>query len=651
VPSSTRRPTRVERAFAGVYGKADTPRLRAAVGSDGPAVAAADHSLSVAWTGPPASAPPRAGPLACLLDGEIYNLEHIAQLAQVPSTVGAEAVLARAYGRLGEQFLTYLRGEFALLIWDARSRAGLLARDQLGSGNIFVHATAGGLIFASELRHLLDALPRTPGPYRPAVAQWLAEGTVPDERTLYEGVVSTPPACLLRLRDGRWETIRYWTPRYVEPRPLDLDQAAGELRGAVFGTVGRRLGGRRTAGVLVSGGLDSGTVLAAATRAAEGSEPSLRTYSAVFPDHRSMDESELIDLQVEHHGLPDVRFPVTGGSPLRAALGYLDRWRVPLPVPGHFIWEPLLAAAARDAAECMLDGEAGDELFGAAALLIADRLRAGRLRGALQLARSLPGVGVSPSRRLLAVLLAHYGVAPCLPRDLARLARPREHPPWWLSSIEARSHLRSVEPHPWRRLDGPRWWAQLTDAVTQGPDRLGFFDYFRRRGRAVGMPAQHPFLDLDLIETVLRLPPEHGFHPSLSRPLLRQAMRGLVPEAVRIRQGKSYFDSLVITCLAVDDREHLRRLLTARDAEVFGFADRVGVRALVEGKPDAHPCGAASWMRDVWRLVTAECWLRSLSDRGFAQGLLTEPPVPAYGRSAGSGQRKERARRSYVSPP
>jgi asparagine synthase (glutamine-hydrolysing) len=635
VPSPTGRPDRVERAFAGVYGEADIPRLRAAVGSVGPAFAAADHSLSVAWTGPPASAPPRAAPIACLLDGEIYNLEHIAKLAQVPSTVGPEAVLARAYGRLGEQLLTSLRGEFALLIWDARSRAGLLARDHLGSGNIFVYPTAGALFFASELRHLLDALPRTPGPYRPAVGQWLAEGRVPDERTLYEGVASTPPASLIRMLDGRWETVRYWTPRYIEPCPLDRDQAADELRGALIATVGRRLRGRRRAGILVSGGLDSGTVLAAATRAAQSSRPSLRTYSAVFPVHRSMDESGLIDLQVEHHGVPAVRFSVTEGSPLRAALGYLDRWRIPLPVPGHFIWEPLLAAAAHDNAECMLDGEAGDELFGAPAFLIADRLRTGRLRGALQLARSFPGVGLSPSRRLLTALLRHYGVAPSLPRDLAWLARPREHPPWWLTGIDVRSHPGRLDPYPWQRLEGPRWWTQLTDAVTQGPDRLGFFDYFRRRGRAVGMPAQHPFLDVDLIETVLRLPPEHGFHPTLSRPLLRHAMRGLIPEVVRTRPGKSYFDSLIIDCLAVDDRQHLRRLLTARDAEIFEFADRAGVRALVEAKPDAHPHGANSWMQDVWRLVTAECWLRSLSDRGFAQGLLNGLPVPDYGRSAG----------------
>ena len=234
--------------------------------------------------------------------------------------------------------------------------------------DIFVHTGTGRLIFASELRNLLDALPSTPGPDREALVHWLAAGAVPPDRSLYEGVVPLPPASMLRLGSGRWDVARYWAPRYVEPQQLGEDEAADELRTAVFGAVDRRLRGRSSVGVLVSGGLDSGSVLAVANRVAVARGTSLRAYSAVFPGHASMDESRLVRLQVERHGVPALQLPVTGGSPLQAALRYLDRWRVPLPVPGDFVWEPVLEAAARDGAECMLDGELGDELFGAGAL-------------------------------------------------------------------------------------------------------------------------------------------------------------------------------------------------------------------------------------------------------------------------------------------
>jgi asparagine synthase (glutamine-hydrolysing) len=637
----------VERAFAGAYGGAGPVALTAAVKSAGPVSTARAAPLSVAWTGPPAPLPPRVGSLACLLDGEIHNHEQVAELARVSPMMPPESVLAAAYARVGEQLLTRLRGEFALLIWDARARTGILARDQLGSGSCFVHAAGGRLLFASELTVLLDALPSTPGPHGEALSQWLAEGTVPAERTLYEGVMPVPPASLLRLGDGKWESERYWSPRYVEPLPIDRDQAAAVVRRGVFDAVGRRLAGGGTAGVLVSGGVDSGAVLAAADRAADRTV-ALRAYSAVFPRHRSMDESDLIRVQVEHLGLPDTRHAITGGRPLDAALRYLDRWRVPLPVPGHFIWEPLLTAAAAHGADCLLDGELGDELFGAGVLLIADRVRRGRLRDALRLARELPGAGSSPSGRWLVSILARYGVAPSLPDGVRRIRGARAAAPWWMARNQARRHR--SDPEWWRSLDGPMWWAGLADAVTRGPDRLGFFDYFRRRGRAAGVPAHHPFLDLDLIETVLRLPPEHAFDPRLSRPLLRHAMRGLVPEPVRMRGRKSYFDPLLIDCLAVNDRERLRRLLTARDAEVWSFADSAAIRSLVDGGPRGHPGGERPWLRDMWRLATAECWLRSQADRGFARRLLDRSAAPRTEGREHAPRGRGRAAKSSVSP-
>jgi asparagine synthase (glutamine-hydrolysing) len=637
-------PARVERAFVGAYGTPAPRPLSAAVDFAGPSATAAAGSLAMAWTGPPAPAPPSAERSACLLDGEIYNLEEIARIAQVPANQAPEPTLASAYARLGESLIARLRGEFALLLWDARARTGLLARDQLGAGSLFLHAGAGRLLFASELRNLLAALPRTPSPDRQALVHWLAAGAVPPDRTLHEGIVPLPPASVLRLDSGRFEVARYWAPRYVEPPSLDADEAADELRSAVFGAVGRRLQGRRRVGVLISGGLDSGTVLAVADRVAAANESSLRAYSAVFPDYESMDESGLIRLQVEHHGVTGTQLPVTGGSPLQAALRYLDNWRVPLPVPGHFFLEPLLGAAVRDGVECMLDGELGDEVFGAATFLMADHIGSGRLRGAIRLARSFPGVGPSPSGRLLTSLLYHHGLAVSLPPALTRLTAVRTAAPSWLGRTEARWFAESIDPEPWRGLEGPRWWAQLADAVFRGPDRFGFFDYFRRRGRAAGMPAQHPFIDLDLIEHVLRLPPEHGFDPYFSRPVLRQAMRGIVPEEVRLRRDKTYFDPLLDDCVAVEDRPILTQLLSAPDAEVLSLADRTGILTLLDEGPSR---GDSSWTRDVWRIATAECWLRSQADPLFPRTVLDG--------LSGTGNRPEPKAappvRSYVSQP
>jgi asparagine synthetase B (glutamine-hydrolysing) len=170
---------------------------------------------------------------------------------------------------------------------------------------------------------------------------------------------------------------------------------------------------------------------------------------------------------------------------------------------------------------------------------------------------------------------------------------------------------------------------------------MGFFDYFRRRGRAAGLPAQHPFLDLDLIELVLRLPPEHGFDPYISRPLVRRAMRGIVPEEVRTRRDKTYFDPLLVDCVGGEDRRLVMRLLGAPDAEVLSVADGAGVRALLDRGPSRHPQRAPSWTRDVWRLATAECWLRTQADPTFPRTLLEGVPRTAGGTNAQSPRTTE----------
>jgi Asparagine synthase len=256
-------------------------------------------------------------------------------------------------------------------------------------------------------------------------------------------------------------------------------------------------------------------------------------------------------------------------------------------------------------------------------------------------------VGVSPSRRLMLSLLGDYGLMPCLPAGMWRRVGGRRHVPFWLRRSHARRYD-EPDAEPWRSLDGPRWWAQLADTVVRGPERIGFFDYFRRRGKAAHLPAHHPFLDLDLIERVLTISPEHGFDPRLNRPLLRRAMRGVVAEPVRLRPGKSQFSSLVLDRLATGDRGAIARMLNA-DAEVIAFADPGALGSLVDGGPAAHPRGEAMWVMEVWRLALAEGWLRSQADADFARTMLDESTVVSRATSYVSRTRPATTRRTLFS--
>jgi asparagine synthase (glutamine-hydrolysing) len=166
-------------------------------------------------------------------------------------------------------------------------------------------------------------------------------------------------------------------------------------------------------------------------------------------------------------------------------------------------------------------------------------------------------------------------------------------------------------------------------ALTTGMASLGLRDDLRRRAELAGLETRSPLLDLDLVELVLRLPPELSFDPHLTRPLLRDAVRGAVPDAVRLRPGKSYFDSLIQRALAVEDLGAASALLLDPRAEVRAWVDADRVSGLLSAGPARDPLGPRHWARAVWRLLAAECWLRREADPGWPERGLTQLPLRA----------------------
>jgi asparagine synthase (glutamine-hydrolysing) len=138
------------------------------------------------------------------------------------------------------------------------------------------------------------------------------------------------------------------------------------------------------------------------------------------------------------------------------------------------------------------------------------------------------------------------------------------------------------------------------------------FEHHRQRAASAGLEARHPLFDLGLVELCLRQPPRATFDRTFSRPLFRAAMRGLVPEMVRMRPRKALFDSLLIDSVNGADGELARRLVCEPGAEVQAFVDRDAVeRRLFAGGGEALPQNSFVRMCEIWRLATAEIWLRA----------------------------------------
>ena len=535
-----------------------------------------------------------------------------AALGLAPATPVADAVAA-GYARWGAAVLGHVSGPFALVAWDRAAQRGLLAQDQLGGRSLFTFEDGPRLWFATEVAVLLRLLRRRPEPDEVALAYHLVDHSVPDGRMLYRGVHRLGAGGWLELSGAGRATRRHWAPRYAPPLRAPRSELAAGLRDALTAAAARAAPAADTGAVLLSGGLDSSVVAALAAPRA----PGLRAVSAAFPRERELDETAWAAIVADRARLALTSVPIDSPDPLAAAEAYGAAWALPLPAPGIVIEAPLIAAARAAGATVALDGQGGDEVLGPAYFVIADRLRRGRVLAAYRLARRYPGIGPEPSRAAVRLVLTGVGfrgaIAPRL-HERVRGRRPAgRYAPGWLRPGPTRLFVDSEDPWRWKRLDGPRWWAALADTLTRGRERADIADYVRRRARLGGLEGRSPLLDLDLVEFVLRLPPEANYDPVISRPLAREALRGTLPDAVLARRDKSDFAGFYHRSLAAEATlGRVRELLDPRRAGVGAYVDLIQVhRDLLDRPPPVGAPGWRAWAVQTWNIATGELWLRS----------------------------------------
>jgi asparagine synthetase B (glutamine-hydrolysing) len=546
-----------------------------------------------------------------LLDGFLDNERELAGILGLSPGVSLPELLTCAYKRFGCELPARLRGDFALLVYDTRRMTGLLARDPLGVRCIYTHRSGSTLSFATELRYLLGLLDTRPVPDGLSVTHWVALSSRPGPHTLYSSVIRLDPGTMLVLDRERVTVERFWAPVFEEPARQPRAERVEEVRDLLQRAVSRRLADGGRTGVLMSGGLDSACVAAFATRTGAGE---LSAYSGVFPDHPEVDESDLIAVLRRRLALGGLTAQVRPGGLLAGVIEHVRSWQVPPLGWGDFWTLPLLRAAAREGTSVILGGDGGDELFGARAYLAADELAGGRPARALDLVRSLPGAGFSPPWRPAIALYWQLAVRGALPygahEAMRRCAIPLMSTPRWLSPSARRTLARSDDPHAWKQVDGPRWWAHTAHALTRGIEEAGIFEHQRHRAASAGLAVRHPMFDLGLVRAMMVEPPVESFDPHRSRPLLRACAHTIVPDAVRRRPEKAWFDSLIVDCLTGPDAPAITHLLTGPDARVRDYLRTEQLERGLSALRVERGVARFAAMHLVWRALTAECWLR-----------------------------------------
>jgi asparagine synthase (glutamine-hydrolysing) len=548
----------------------------------------------------------------CWIFGEPEDRGALAVRFGLGSRGDLPAAFGAALTELGEGAWELLCGRFVVVALERKRERCLVVRDQLGAQPL-VHTRAGdGALFAMHERDLLEVLARTPGPDRLALLQWIDSGLSPQRHTLFEGIRRLPAGHRLVFNGTDVSVQRWWKIHYRETEAGPTAMLAERLREAAFAAIGRATAGSQRPAVKLSGGLDSACVAAgvAASGFADGRALAL---AGTFPAYPDADESELIEATARHTRLPlELIAFDSNSSVLAPALAHITRWHLPPATPNLFLWQPLTARARERGVDRMLDGEGGDELFGLAPYLIADMLRAGRLHTAWSLTGRVPGIGLNPSRRIRLRVLRRCGLGPFVPIAIRRRREERARTAS-SSAIVPRADARALaalEMVSRQKRDGPLWWQFLVESLIDDRDNFDVGGHFSREAADEAVERRHPFLyDLQLTETVLRIPPQTQFDPIRDRPLLRDALSGLIPESVRTRNVKSHFTPLVLAGIAADESGLIEPLRRA-DAPVRAYVAADSLDRRIGVTPDQRSMLSAG---SLWRIAIANRWLASLA--------------------------------------
>lgn len=499
-------------------------------------------------------------PSGCTItaDARLDYPEELAERLGVTNNGDGELILL-AYLKWGYACLDHLRGDFAFAVHDPRDGTVFCARDQVGMRQLIWHHQPGRLFaFATEAQALLEH-PDVPCEVNEArVGDFFEDLEAHDlSSTFFVGLNKLPPAHAIFVRDGEIRQWRYWQalPQALLRRPDDQSYAEAFLD--VFtGAVRTRLRCSGPVGSMLSGGMDSGSVVAVAAQLLNqrGDTP-LRTYSALQYDPDCIESKAIrAAMQIDHIEPAQVRL-----EELDAYIGDLVRLTRESGEPFDIhmaLPRAVYLAAHRAGAKVMLDGVGGDTTLGSEPM-VEWYLKRGRLLAALREARGEQRFWredadrwADHARSLVRAIAPKGWIA-------ARQARYREH------KLSEAAVVSPLKPEFAARIDMPGRRREHADYVAPGadfqsrqieralhPHVVVARERYDRTAAALAIEPRDPFLDLRVIEFCQTLPQSQLQHDGWPKIILRRAMSGLLPDAVRWRRGKEHLGYHLVEALA-----------------------------------------------------------------------------------------------------
>jgi len=579
-----------------------------------------------------------SGRYVLAFNGEIYNYRQlrgeIEQTGAAPAWRGhsdTEVALAaiECWGLLAA--LQRFNGMFAIALWDREARCLHLARDRMGEKPLYYGWMGRTLLFGSELKALRQHSHWRGEIDRDALAAFVRHGYVPGSQAIYRGVYKLPPGHYLTLASGGGEAgepVAYWNAREraeagaLQPFSGDADEAVGALDKLLRDAVALRMEADVPLGALLSGGIDSTTVVA--LMQAQASRP-VRTFSIGFHEE-GFNEAQHAAEVARHLGTEHTELYVTPQQAMdvipRLPALYDEPFADSSQIPTFLVSE-----LTRQHVTVALSGDGGDELFcGYKRYDMMASLwgRVGRVPSPLRAVaagaiRAVPTTVLDRCGKPLDALFRRYGRAGRAGDKLHKLAAllacrsPEEMYRGLLSQWPQPDLLVPGAVEPPGSFSSASDWPRLQDMVQRlmYADALGYLpdDILVKVDRAsmgVSLEARVPLLDHRLVEFAWSLPASLRARDGAGKWPLRQVLYRYVPRDIMDRP-KMGFGVPIADWLRGPLRDWAEVLLAENRLRAEGYL----APTLVRQRWNEHLSGQRNWSASLWSVLMFQAWLEA----------------------------------------
>lgn len=560
------------------------------------------------------------GSCVIVYNGEVYNhTDYRAELSErgydYVSNSDTEAIL-HLYEEFGTACVHKLRGMFAFAVWNEKEQELFIARDRLGIKPLYyVHDQEGNLFFASEIKALIEARAIEPKVnYRALGDHFANRGTSGDE-TLFGGVMRLPPGHFLIWKDGSLDIKKYWDlefePKYESRSETELIE---EWKSLFRKSVELRLMSDVPFGMFLSGGIDSSAICAVMTQITDAP---VKTFSVGFKE-REANEFEYARIvsrafRTEHHEI--VITPKQFFDELPNLVWHEDE---PLAfsasIPLYFV-----SKLAQEHVKVVLTGEGSDEIlagygrYAKAQQLIGYGEKYESITPLFMRAAIRSGVAALPNRlnkKFGRTFLSRKSDIENLYFDNFSVFSKAEQNR--LFTAQTRSRIGDQNPYAHQnRLLAATEAETLIDKLLFTDIKTYLHELLMKQDQmsmAASIESRVPFLDHKLVEFTAKLPELYKLRSGTSKWILREAMKGVLPDSILNRRKMgfpvplgSWFRGAF--CNVVDDCVLSERALSR------GIFSPNYVKEIVS----RHRAGENHDDR-IWYLINFEVWMRTFID-------------------------------------